>query len=102
MSAAEHSRRLGASSKAPETVSQGPAERARDAEGVARRAEAQLRTSPYKVLGRVTCNHHQGRLTLEGRVPTFYHKQLAQVAVLELAESCDEVREIVNHIEVSE
>ena len=88
MSAAEHSRHS--------------VDAALSGESVAQRAEACLRSSPYKLLGSVTCNHDRGRLTLEGRVPSYYHKQLAQVAVAELAESCDDVREVVNQIQVSQ
>lgn len=86
MSASEHSHRL----------------RVPPGESIAELAEARLRTSPYKVLGRVTCNHDHGRLTLRGRVPSYYHKQLAQAAVLELAENREDVREVVNQIEVIE
>jgi hypothetical protein len=85
MSATEHSRHSGAAG-----------------DSVAERAEACLRTSPYKVLGSVKCNHQCGKLTLEGRVPSYYHKQLAQVAVSELAAQCDDVQEVVNQIEVTQ
>jgi osmotically-inducible protein OsmY len=45
----------------------------------------------------VSVDYEQGTLTLYGRVASYYHKQLAQEAVIKL----DHVQEVVNHIEVS-
>lgn len=45
---------------------------------------------------RIWCEFHAGHLILRGQVPSFYHKQLAQVAVANL----DGVHQVVNEIEV--
>lgn len=44
-------------------------------------AQAKLMASPYSALRALTCESHEGVLTIRGRVPTFYLKQLAQTAV---------------------
>ena len=43
-----------------------------------------LQTSNYACLRRVSCDVCQGVVTLSGRVPSFYLKQLAQTIVLGL------------------
>ena len=48
-------------------------------------ATERLRTSPYLSLRGVTCQCNQGVLTLAGRVPSFYHRQIAHAAVRNLA-----------------
>jgi hypothetical protein len=63
-------------------------------------AESRLKTPPYKVLGDVSCRLDNGQLTLSGHVPSQYHKQLAQTAVSEFVAESDEIREVVNRIEV--
>lgn len=45
---------------------------------------------------RIWCEFHKGHLFLRGQVPSFYHKQLAQVAVANL----DGVDQVINEIEV--
>ena len=45
----------------------------------------------------VSVDYKQGTVTLHGRVASYYHKQLAQEAVIKL----DPVQEVVNRIEVS-
>ncbi len=55
-----------------------------------------LQHSPYRAIRRVQCRFHDGTLTLEGRVPTFHYKQLAQTAVAKIKG----VTSIVNAIEV--
>jgi osmotically-inducible protein OsmY len=45
---------------------------------------------------RIWCEFTEGRLFLRGQVPSFYHKQLAQVAVAGM----DGVDQVVNDIEV--
>ena len=64
-----------------------------DVEEVAR---IKLQLSPYRALRRVTCEFVDGTLFLQGRVPTYHYKQLAQVTVLGL----DGVQRIVNDVEV--
>jgi hypothetical protein len=59
-------------------------------------AVGRLRAAGYQGLAEVTCDFHEGVLTLRGRVPTYYMKQVAQTAVRAL----EEVTEIVNRIEV--
>ncbi len=59
-------------------------------------AEARLRQSPYREIRRVTCEFHEGVLTLRGRVPTFYLKQVAQSLVLWM----EGAEEINNRLEV--
>ncbi len=40
-----------------------------------------LSTSPYHPIRHLTCTFHNGILTICGRLPSFYLKQVAQVAV---------------------
>ena len=44
-------------------------------------ARRRLRQSAYPLLGRVSCHYDDGVLTLGGRLPTFYLKQIAQTLV---------------------
>lgn len=64
-----------------------------DVEEVAR---IRLQLSAYRALRRVTCVFMDGTLYLQGRVPTYHYKQLAQVTVL----GVDGVHRIVNDLEV--
>lgn len=50
-------------------------------ETVSRAAESRLRDSSHLFLRHVKCGYDQGRLQLEGKVPSFYLKQLAQSLV---------------------
>lgn len=50
-------------------------------ESVSREAESRLRDSSHLFLRHVRCDYDQGRLQLEGKVPSFYLKQLAQSIV---------------------
>jgi hypothetical protein len=50
-------------------------------QGVVEGAETRLRSNPYLALKNVTCDYHDGVLTLRGCLPTYYLKQLAQEAV---------------------
>ena len=77
-----------------------PAARSRPA--IEELAESRLKTPPYKVLGEVNCRFDDGRLTLVGRVPSHYHKQLAESAVAQFVAQRDDVREVVNRIEVDQ
>lgn len=56
-----------------------------------------LMRSRYRPLHGIGCDFHEGILFLRGRVPRYYHKQLAQEAVRNVVG----VDEIVNVIEVS-
>ena len=64
--------------------------------GIAEAANECLRNSPYRPLRSVLCECDWGVLLLKGRLPSFYHKQLAQQAVA----SVEGVSQIVNEIEV--
>jgi len=59
-------------------------------------AADRLRKSAYTILRGVSCEYDEGRLVLRGRLPSFFHKQLAQVTVAGLAN----VSQVVNQIEV--
>jgi osmotically-inducible protein OsmY len=59
-------------------------------------AKSRLQASPYLPLAKVTCDYEDGVLLLRGRLPDFYHKQLAQHAVAEIPG----VTQVVNDTEV--
>ena len=59
-------------------------------------AHSRLRTSDYRQLHLVSCEFHEGVLTLRGRVSTFHLKQVAQTLIRNL----DGVGEINNRLEV--
>ena len=65
---------------------------------VAQAMEGLLRRSPYFELRSVSCECHEGVLTLQGRVPSYYLKQLAQALLSELPG----VAQIDNRVEVVE
>ena len=60
-------------------------------------AQATLRRSAYFELHNISCDFSGGVLTLCGRVPTYYLKQLAQASVADVPG----VIEIHNHVEVA-
>ena len=60
-------------------------------------AQSRLRKSGYRELQLVSCEFHEGVLTLRGRVPSFYLKQVAQ----ELIRRLDGAEEINNRVEVA-
>jgi osmotically-inducible protein OsmY len=62
---------------------------------VSERAKAALRGASA-ALRRVSCEFHDGLLTLSGQLPTYYLKQVAQESVSRL----EGVRRVVNRIEV--
>jgi len=64
--------------------------------GIAEGAESCLRGNPYLALKNVSCEYHEGVLTLRGCLPSYYLKQMAQAAVSRVAG----VARIVNQIEV--
>lgn len=51
------------------------------AEAVAQRISTAFRESPYRDLRGLECDSSQGELTVRGRVPSFYLKQLALFTV---------------------
>jgi osmotically-inducible protein OsmY len=63
-----------------------------------RRVEAQLRSSPFLPLRTIRCEYYEGRLVLQGSVPTYYCKQMAQA----VAQATPGVDRLENRIEVSE
>ena len=64
---------------------------------IAEVAQAALRRSAYFELHSVSCDFSGGILTLYGRVPTYYLKQLAQASVADVPG----VIEIHNRVEVA-
>lgn len=73
-----------------------PVERNVLAPDMAKAGQNCLRRSPYPAVRNVSCEHHQGAIFLHGRVPSYYHKQVAQEAVARLPG----VTRIVNALEV--
>ncbi len=63
---------------------------------VAEAALERLRRSCYRQLRQVTCHFHEGVLILHGQLPSYYLKQHAQEAVMDLKG----VEEIINRIDV--
>jgi len=59
-------------------------------------AQSQLRKSGYYELHVVSCDFHEGVLTLRGRVSSFHLKQVAQ----ELMRQLDGAEEVNNRLEV--
>jgi osmotically-inducible protein OsmY len=64
---------------------------------IAEAATERLRSSPYAALKSVLCESEHDILYLRGRLPSFYHKQLAQEAVAKVRG----VTQVVNEIEVA-
>ena len=65
---------------------------------VASKASQLLNQSNYLALRRLRCEFHDGQLTLRGRVPTYFLKQMAQTVVRQLPQ----VRQIENQVDVAE
>jgi len=65
-------------------------------EPLVRQAQRYLRTSPYMPLRALSCELDNGVLTVRGRVPSFYHKQLAFAELTRQLYGC----EIIDMIEV--
>lgn len=59
-------------------------------------ARERLRANPYSEVRALQCEHHECVLVLRGRVPSYYHKQLAQEAV----RNVKGVEMILNSVEV--
>jgi osmotically-inducible protein OsmY len=60
-------------------------------------AQSRLQTSGYHQLSLVSCEFHEGVLTLRGHVSTFYLKQVAQTVIREV----NGVGEINNRLDVA-
>ncbi len=65
-------------------------------EFVTRDAESRLKGSSHLFLRSVRCGYDEGRLQLDGNVPTFYLKQLAQ----SLVQGVQGVEQIDNRLKV--
>ena len=59
-------------------------------------ARQRICRQPHLTVQRIYCECDGGRLFLKGQVPSFYHKQLAQEAIVGMAG----VVQVVNEIEV--
>ena len=59
-------------------------------------ARCLLQKSPYGIVRGVSCEYDGGVLVLKGRLPSYYHKQVAQEAVVDL----HGVQQVHNEIEV--
>jgi len=62
------------------------------------KAQHLLAQSNYLALRRLRCEFHDGSLVLNGRVPTYYLKQVAQTIVRQLPG----VQQIENRVDVAE
>jgi osmotically-inducible protein OsmY len=62
------------------------------------RVRRRLTQSPYHAVRRVSVEERQGVLTLSGRLPNYYLKQMAQTAVAKV----EGVTSIINRIDVVE
>ncbi|HVX14720.1 MAG TPA: BON domain-containing protein [Pirellulales bacterium] len=61
---------------------------------IAHRALERLRASSFVSVRRLTCDVHEGMLTLRGRLPSFYTKQIA-LSVLVDVEGVEEITDRV-------
>jgi len=59
-------------------------------------AKQRIHRQPHLAFHRIWCEYDGGRLFLRGQVPNFYHKQLAQEAIVGM----DGVDQVINDIEV--
>ena len=66
------------------------------AAGVEKQALERLRRTPFPVLRSVCCTYCAGILTLDGQLPSFYLKQIAQECLRDLP--C--VQRVENRVEV--
>jgi hypothetical protein len=72
--------------------------RNRPVDSTSERALARLRESPYLALRHIKCECHAGLLTLRGRLPTFYTKQVMNA----LLKDVEGVRRINDCTQVAE
>ena len=81
----------------PHWMAESPvAEEIRKHDWLAAGAEARLRQAGFIDFRRVSCRFENGVLSLHGRVPTFYLKQMAHVLVASL----EGVQRICNQLDV--
>ncbi len=59
-------------------------------------AKQRIHHQPHLAFQPIWCEYEGGRLFLRGQVPSFYHKQLAQEAIIAMAD----IDQVVNDIEV--
>jgi hypothetical protein len=59
-------------------------------------AQQRLAESPYFALRKLRCDYHEGVLTVHGRVPSFYFRQVA----VETLRRVKSVEQLVDRIEV--
>jgi len=59
-------------------------------------ARRRLQQQPHLAMQRIWCEFREGRLFLQGQVPSFHYKQIAQTVVAGL----EGVDQVVNDIEV--
>ncbi len=64
---------------------------------IAQQAEERLRSNSYLALRNISCEFREGVLTLRGRLPSYYLKQVAQNLVAEL----DSVHTLINAIDIA-
>ncbi|HET6880963.1 MAG TPA: BON domain-containing protein [Pirellulales bacterium] len=63
---------------------------------ITRRAMERLRSSSFVGIRSLTCDVHEGMLTLRGRLPNFYTKQMALSLLVDL----EGVEEITDRVQV--
>ena len=63
---------------------------------VVQQAYERLQHTPFPTLRHVCCTYSAGVLTLDGQLPSFYLKQIAQECLRDLPH----VRQVENHLEV--
>ena len=68
------------------------------AQSRAEAAQQIFRESPYPAIRELQCRFRDGVLFIAGRVPNYYQKQLAQIALVHL----EGIKQVRNLVEVSE
>jgi hypothetical protein len=71
------------------------AEPASSQDSISELAERRLRTNSHPALKGVSCDYLDGVLVLRGYLPTYYLKQLAQEAIVGLAERIDNQIQVI-------
>lgn len=67
-----------------------------DSKNTAEVAKRRILHQPHLTMQRIWCEFERGCLFLRGQVPSYYFKQLAQEAVVDM----EDVHQVVNEIEV--
>ena len=70
----------------PETLIQEPSPLDQRNQRIVQLATQCLRQSGYRPLASISCEFHEGILTMRGEVPSYYLKQMAQVLARTIAE----------------